>query len=83
MEHNLAIVANLQRIAKEKGVAVATLALAWVMHQSKRTGGAVIPIPSNKSRKHLRENVAAASLTLSADDLARIESVCPAGAAAA
>ncbi len=83
MEHNLAIVANLQRIAKEKGVAVATLALAWVMHQSRRTGGAVIPIPSNNNRRHLRENIAAASLTLSADDMARIEAACPAGAVAA
>ena len=83
LEHNLAIVANLERIAREKGVSVATLALAWVMHQSGRAGGAVIPIPSSKSRKHLRENAAAASLTLSAEDLARIDAVCPAGAMAA
>ena len=83
LEHNLAIVGNLERIAREKGVAVATLALAWVMHQSGRKGGAVIPIPSSKSRKHLRENAAAASLTLSADDLARIAAVCPADAVAA
>ncbi len=83
LEHNLAIVANLERIAREKGVSVATLALAWVMHQSTRAGGAVIPIPSSKSRKHLRENAAAASLTLSAEDLARIDAVCPAGAMAA
>jgi len=83
LEHNLAIVGNLERIAREKGVAVATLALAWVMHQSGRKGGAVIPIPSSKSRQHLRENAAAASLTLSADDLARIAAVCPADAVAA
>jgi aryl-alcohol dehydrogenase-like predicted oxidoreductase len=83
LEHSLAIVGNLERIAKEKGVTVATLALAWVMHQSGRKGGAVIPIPSSKSRQHLRENAAAASLTLSADDLARIEEVCPADAVAA
>ena len=83
LEHNLAIVGNLERIAKEKGVTVATLALAWVMHQSGRKGGAVIPIPSSKSRQHLRENAAAASLTLSADNLARIEEVCPADAVAA
>ena len=83
LEHNLAIVGNLERIAKEKGVAVATLALAWVMHQSGRKGGEVIPIPSSKSRKHLRENAAAASLRLSAGDLARIEEVCPADAVAA
>ncbi len=83
LEHNLAIVGNLERIAREKGVAVATLALAWVMHQSGRKGGAVIPIPSSKSRQHLRENAAAAALTLSAEDLARIEAVCPADAVAA
>lgn len=83
LEHNLAIVGNLERIAREKGVAVATLALAWVMHQSGREGGAVIPIPSSKSRQHLRENAAAASLILSADDLARIEAVCPVDAVAA
>ena len=83
LEHNLSIVGNLERIAKEKGVAVATLALAWVMHQSGRKGGAVLPIPSSKSRQHLRENAAAASLTLSADDLARIEAVCPPDAVAA
>jgi aryl-alcohol dehydrogenase-like predicted oxidoreductase len=83
LERNLAIVANLEKLAREKGVAVATLALAWVMHQSGRRGGAVISIPSSKSRKHLRENAAAASLTLSQEDLARIDSVCPPGAMAA
>jgi aryl-alcohol dehydrogenase-like predicted oxidoreductase len=83
LEHNLAIVANLEGLAKEKGVAVATLALAWAINQSGRKGGAVVPIPSSKSRKHLRENVAAAALTLSAEDLARIEAVCPPGAMAA
>lgn len=83
IERNLAIVGNLEKIAREKGVAVATLALAWVINQSGRNGGAVIPIPSSKSRKHLRENAAAASLALSAEDLARIDAVCPPGAMAA
>ena len=83
LERNLAIVANLERLAQEKGVAVATLALAWVIAQSGRRGGAVIPIPSSKSRAHLRENAAAASLTLSDDDLARIDAACPADAVAA
>jgi diketogulonate reductase-like aldo/keto reductase len=53
------------------------------MAQSGRKGGAVIPIPSSKSRNHLRENMAAASLTLSAEDVARIDAVCPPGAMAA
>jgi aryl-alcohol dehydrogenase-like predicted oxidoreductase len=83
LEHNLAVVQNLERIAREKGVAVATLALAWVINQSGRKGGVVIPIPSSKSRNHLRENAAAASLALSAEDISRIEAVCPPDAVAA
>jgi aryl-alcohol dehydrogenase-like predicted oxidoreductase len=83
LEHNLLIVEGLARIAREKNVAVATLALAWLINQSGRMGGAVIPIPSSKSRNHLRENIAAATLTLSAEDLARIDAVCPPGAMAA
>jgi aryl-alcohol dehydrogenase-like predicted oxidoreductase len=82
IEGNIAIVENLERIAQEKGLAVATLALAWVMHQSGRRGGAVIPIPSSKSRKHLRENAAAAAVSLTEEDLARIGAVCPPGAMA-
>jgi aryl-alcohol dehydrogenase-like predicted oxidoreductase len=81
-EHNLGIVSSLENLAREKGVAVATLALAWVMQQSGRKGGAVIPIPSSKSRKHLRENAAAAQVMLSERDLARIDAVCPPGAMA-
>jgi diketogulonate reductase-like aldo/keto reductase len=53
------------------------------MHQSGRRAGAVIPIPSSKSRNHFRENITAASLTLSAEDLARIDAACPPGAMAA
>lgn len=83
LEQNLALVAALEKIAKEKRVAVATLALAWLINQSDRKGGAVIPIPSSKSRKHLRENAAAAALSLTADDLARIDAACPPGAMAA
>jgi aryl-alcohol dehydrogenase-like predicted oxidoreductase len=83
LQRNLALVAKLEQIAREKGVAVATLALAWLIQQSGRKGNAVIPIPSSKSRQHLRENAAAASLALSAEDLARIDAVCPAGAMAA
>lgn len=79
MEHNLDMVARLEEIAKEKNVAVATLALAWVMHQ----GEGIIPIPSSKTRNHLEENAAAAELKLSAEDLDRLEGICPPGAVAA
>jgi aryl-alcohol dehydrogenase-like predicted oxidoreductase len=77
-EKNLTMVGKMEEIAAEKGIPVATLALAWVMHQ----GQCVIPIPSSKSRDHLEENAAAAALELTAEDLARLAAICPPGAAA-
>ena len=79
MEHNLAMVARLEAMAAEKGVAVATLALAWLLHRD----APVIPIPSSKSRDHLEENAAAADLELSFEDLVRLQGICPPGAVAA
>jgi aryl-alcohol dehydrogenase-like predicted oxidoreductase len=78
IEHNVSIVEKLEEIAVEKGISIGTLALAWLMTRE----GAVIPIPSSKSRDHLEENVAATNVELSAEDLAQIESICPPGAAA-
>jgi aryl-alcohol dehydrogenase-like predicted oxidoreductase len=78
LEKNVALVSALEKMAAEKGVTVSALTLAWVMAQP----GTVIPIPSSKSRKHLAENVKAASLKLSREDLARIEKLCPPAAVA-
>ena len=78
LERNVSLLSQLEEIAADKGISVATLALAWIMHQA----GAVIPIPSSKSRNHLEENMAAAEVKLTAEDLARIEAICPPGAAA-
>ena len=79
MEHNLAMVARLEAMAAEKGVSVATLALAWLLNRD----APVIPIPSSKSRDHLEQNAAAAELVLSFEDLVRLEGICPPGAVAA
>ncbi|WP_338694596.1 aldo/keto reductase [Streptomyces sp. Q6] len=68
LERNLAIVARLEELAARKGVTAGQLALAWVHHQ----GDDVVPIPGTRRRKYLEENVAAAALELSADDLAAI-----------
>jgi aryl-alcohol dehydrogenase-like predicted oxidoreductase len=78
IEHNADIVRGLQALAAEKEGPVSALVLAWLMHQD----GPVIPIPSAKTRPHLEENVKAAELSLTPDDLARIESICPPGAVA-
>jgi aryl-alcohol dehydrogenase-like predicted oxidoreductase len=73
-QHNLAIVAALRELAAQRGVTAGQLALAWVHAQ----GEDVVPIPGTKRRAYLEENVAAATLTLSADDLAAIEKAAPA-----
>jgi len=54
------------------------LALAWVLAQGKD----VAPIPGTTTRAHLEENVAAAAIALSSEELARIDRVAPKGAAA-
>ncbi|SEB33920.1 Predicted oxidoreductase [Amycolatopsis tolypomycina] len=77
-ERNLAIVEALRKLASDKGVTAGQLALAWVQSQ----GEDVVPIPGTKRRKYLEENVAAASLELTADDLAAIEAAAPADAIA-
>ena len=52
------------------------------MAQGARSGTFIVPIPGAKSRKHLEENVGAAGIALTADDLAEIDRIVPPGAAA-
>jgi aryl-alcohol dehydrogenase-like predicted oxidoreductase len=51
------------------------------MAQGKRAGVFVVPIPGAKSRKHLEENVRAADIVLTTEDLADIDRIVPPGAA--
>ena len=77
-ERNLELVRSIEQIASEKGVLPAQLALAWVLAQDED----IVPIPGTKRIRYLEQNVAATEINLTADDLERIESVFPAGAAA-
>ncbi len=74
---NLAIVEVLESMAKARGVTAAQLALAWVLAK----GDDIVPIPGTKRVKWLEMNVAAADITLSADEVARIEAAVPRGMA--
>ncbi|MGB5108035.1 MAG: aldo/keto reductase [Candidatus Zixiibacteriota bacterium] len=74
---NRRIVDELGKIAEEKQATTAQLAIAWVMAQ----GEDIIPIPGTKRRDRLEENVKAADIQLSADDLRRIEAIAPVGVA--
>ncbi|WP_371790308.1 aldo/keto reductase [Streptomyces sp. NBC_01471] len=78
LEQNLAIVDRLNELAGARGVTAGQLALAWVQHR----GSDVVPIPGTRREKYLEENVAAATLELSADELAAIDAAAPAGSVA-
>ncbi|PHN45179.1 aldo/keto reductase [Pseudomonas amygdali] len=71
---NLALVEKVKALAAAKGVSASQLALAWVLAQ----GDDIIPIPGTKQRKYLESNVAAASSTLSTDELAQLDAIFPA-----
>ncbi len=73
---NMGIVRALQDLADVEGMSVAQLALAWV--QSR--GQDVVPIPGTRHAGRLAENVAAATIELTDDALARIEALAPAAA---
>jgi len=77
-ERNLELVHHLEQIAAVKGCTPAQLALAWVLAQ----GNDIVPIPGTKRRTYLEENVAALDVTLSVDDIARINQIAPVGIAA-
>jgi aryl-alcohol dehydrogenase-like predicted oxidoreductase len=75
-QRNLEIVKRIEDIAREKKCTPAQLALAWVLAQ----GDDIVPIPGTKRRKYLQENVGAADVHLSAEDLEQIDEVAPRGA---
>ncbi len=76
LEQNLKLVGKLEELAAEKGCTAGQLALAWVLAH----GEDVVPIPGTKRRSYLEENLGAADVTLTPDDLARIDAELPAAA---
>ena len=76
LESNLKLVERVREIADEVGCTPAQLAIAWVLNQ----GDDVVPIPGTKRVRYLEENVAAAEIELSAEQLARIDEAVPASA---
>ena len=81
VENNLRLRSALEAVARGKNATLAQLAIAWPMAQGSRAGAFIVPIPGAKSRKHLEENVGAADIVLTADDLAEIDRIVPHGAA--
>ncbi len=68
-EANMQAAAAVRELASEKGATPGQVALAWLLQQ----GEDIVPIPGTKRRRYLEENVACADLSLSAEDLRRLE----------
>jgi aryl-alcohol dehydrogenase-like predicted oxidoreductase len=77
-DKNQALVDRLSAIAASHGVTCGQMALAWVLAQ----GLDVVPIPGTKRRKYLDENAAAATIKLTPQELADLESAVPYSAVA-
>jgi aryl-alcohol dehydrogenase-like predicted oxidoreductase len=74
---NLELVAEVERIAEEKGATTAQIALAWVLSR----GRDIVPIPGTKRRTYLEENAAALDVRLTHAELERLEEAFPYDAA--
>ena len=72
---NVAAIGQLTELAGSKGITVTQLALAWLLAQ----GDDITAIPGTRSPERLAENVAAADVTLSPADLARVLEILPHG----
>jgi aryl-alcohol dehydrogenase-like predicted oxidoreductase len=77
-QKNLELVKKIEELAAAKGCTPGQFALAWVLAQ----GDDIVPIPGTKRLKYLDENLGAVNLRLTGDDLAQIDAILPAGAAA-
>ena len=69
MKANQALVDLLGQIAERKGATPAQIALAWLLAQKPW----IVPIPGTTKRHRLEENIGAAAVELTADDLREIE----------
>ncbi|MDI1453231.1 MULTISPECIES: aldo/keto reductase [unclassified Streptomyces] len=78
LQHNLNLVDALRKIAEQKGVTVAQIAIAWVLSR----GEDIVPLIGARTRERLTESLGALDVTLDEADLAAVEEAVPADAAA-
>ncbi|MBS0526233.1 MAG: aldo/keto reductase [Proteobacteria bacterium] len=78
LARNLQLVAAIEAMAKAKSCTPGQIALAWLLAQ----GTDIVPIPGTKRATRVDENIGALDVTLAADEIDRLSSVLPPGAAA-
>ena len=77
-ERNERLIEALQNVAREKNVTASQLAIAWVLAK----GTSIVPLIGARTRAQLAESLAALRVTLTPDDITRIEAAVPAAAVA-
>lgn len=73
LDRNLALVEALRAVAGAMNASVAQVAMAWVLSR----GEDIVPLIGARRRDRLKEALGALALTLTSDDLARIEQAVP------
>jgi aryl-alcohol dehydrogenase-like predicted oxidoreductase len=71
---NVELVNEIKKVANEKNITAAQLAIAWVIAKGHT------PIPGTKRVKYVEQNIAAANISLTQEDLNRLEQIIPLGA---
>lgn len=70
---NIALVTAIQEMARQKGITASQLAIAWAIAKG------VLPIPGTKRVKYIEQNIAAAKMVLTQNELDQLESIVPLG----
>jgi aryl-alcohol dehydrogenase-like predicted oxidoreductase len=68
LQHNLALVDEIKSIAAAKGVTAGQIALAWLLAQKPW----IVPIPGTTKRHRMEENIGAADVMLSSEEIAQL-----------
>jgi aryl-alcohol dehydrogenase-like predicted oxidoreductase len=76
LEHNRRLAERVSELARERNITPGQLALAWVLHR----GGHIVPIPGTKRVSYLEENLAAADVELSEQEVREIADTVPSAA---
>jgi aryl-alcohol dehydrogenase-like predicted oxidoreductase len=75
LERNQALLSELDKIGRNRGLSAAQLAIAWVVSR----GADIIPLIGTKRRSRLAEALAALEVTLTPEELAAVEAAVPTG----
>ncbi|MFE6621113.1 aldo/keto reductase [Streptomyces sp. NPDC057740] len=75
-DQNVSLVGELTKLAESRGVSLSQLALAWLLAKKEY----IVPIPGSRNPERVAQNIAAADLKLTVDDIARIDEIAPDGA---